>query len=197
MSTRAQATSVVAAARFPPQGIRGFGNPFTQLAWGPGVSAADYLARANDAVLVLVQIETREGMQNLEEILSVDGVGQSASLPVSVACQLTLTLWMADGVFIGPYDLSLSLGFPAPSPDPHPEVEKVIQQILASSHAKNKKWYVPHPAVPLMGPIRHEHPTILNGHAARSSAPPGPSLRSAPRRASTWYVRPAHLSFSW
>ena len=47
-----------------------------------------------------------------------------------------------DGVLIGPYDLSLSLGFPAPAPDPHPEVEKVIQQILASSHAKNKKWCV-------------------------------------------------------
>lgn len=46
----------------------------------------------------------------------------------------------SDGVFIGPYDLSLSLGFPAPSPDPHPEVEKVIQSILASSHAKGKKW---------------------------------------------------------
>ena len=76
MSTRAQATSVVAAARFPPQGIRGFGNPFTQLAWGPGVSAADYLARANDAVLVLVQIETPDGYKNLEEILSVDGLGQ-------------------------------------------------------------------------------------------------------------------------
>lgn len=51
----------------------------------------------------------------------------------------------ADGVFIGPYDLSLSLGFPAPSPDAHPEVEKVIQRILTSSHAKGKKWYVPIP----------------------------------------------------
>ena len=43
-------------------------------------------------------------------------------------------------MFIGPYDLSLALGFPPPSPDPHPEVEKVIQQILASAHAKGKKW---------------------------------------------------------
>ncbi|KAI8986830.1 Phosphoenolpyruvate/pyruvate domain-containing protein [Trametes punicea] len=118
VSTRAQAASVVAAARFPPQGVRGFGNPFTQLAWGPGVSAADYLARANASVLVLVQIETRAGVDNLDDILAVDGL---------------------DGVFIGPYDLSLSLGFPPPSPDPHPEVEKVIQRILAASHAKSKK----------------------------------------------------------
>ena len=48
---------------------------------------------------------------------------------------------IADGVFIGPYDLSLALGFPPPSPDPHPEVEKVIQQILVAAHAKGKKWY--------------------------------------------------------
>ncbi len=52
------------------------------------------------------------------------------------------SLMDTDGVFIGPYDLSLSLGFPAPSPDPHPEVEKVIQSILASAHAKGKKWQV-------------------------------------------------------
>ncbi|KAI0330702.1 Phosphoenolpyruvate/pyruvate domain-containing protein [Cubamyces sp. BRFM 1775] len=120
VSTAAQAASVVAAARFPPQGVRGFGNPFTQLAWGPAgeVSPADYLARANASVLVLVQIETRAGVDNLDSILSVDGL---------------------DGVFIGPYDLSLSLGFPAPAPDPHPEVETVIQRILAASHAKGKK----------------------------------------------------------
>ena len=75
MSTGAQAAALVAAARFPPQGVRGFGNPFTQLAWGPGVSAFDYLARANDNVLVLLQIETREGVQNVDEIVAVDGVG--------------------------------------------------------------------------------------------------------------------------
>ena len=77
MSTGAQAASVVAAARFPPQGVRGFGNPFTQLAWGPGVSPADYLQNANGSVLVLVQIETREAVQNLDDILGVEGLGES------------------------------------------------------------------------------------------------------------------------
>ncbi|TBU27372.1 Phosphoenolpyruvate/pyruvate domain-containing protein [Dichomitus squalens] len=118
VSSSAQAASIVAAARFPPQGARGFGNPFTQLAWGAGVSAVDYLQRANDSVVVLVQIETRDGYRNLDEILSVDGL---------------------DGVFIGPYDLSLSHGLPPPSPDPHPEAEKMIQHILAAAHAKGKK----------------------------------------------------------
>ena len=84
MNNGAQASAIVAAARFPPQGVRGFGNPFTQLAWGPGVSASEYLARANESILVLLQIETPEGVQNVEEILSVDGVGTSSRfLPLS------------------------------------------------------------------------------------------------------------------
>ena len=74
------AESIVSAARFPPTGTRGFGNPFTQLAWGPGVSAADYLQSANGSVIVLVQIETQDGYTNLEEILSVDGLGQLPSV---------------------------------------------------------------------------------------------------------------------
>ncbi|GBE87729.1 Phosphoenolpyruvate/pyruvate domain-containing protein [Sparassis crispa] len=116
VSNRAQTASVVAAARFPPTGIRGFGSPFTQAVWG--ISAKEHLTTANESILVLVQIETREGVQNLDEILSVDGL---------------------DGVFIGPYDLSLSYGYPAPSPDPHPDVEVIIQEILIKAHAKGKK----------------------------------------------------------
>ncbi|CCM06807.1 uncharacterized protein FIBRA_09108 [Fibroporia radiculosa] len=117
VSSAAQAASVVAAARFPPKGIRGLGSPFTHTTWGP-ISFSDYLENANDAVIVLIQIETRDGMTNLDEILAVDGL---------------------DGVLIGPYDLSLAHGYPPPSPDPHPEVEVMIQQILSKSHAKGKK----------------------------------------------------------
>ncbi|KAI0777528.1 Pyruvate/Phosphoenolpyruvate kinase-like domain-containing protein [Trametes elegans] len=127
VSTREQAAAVVAAARFPPEGVRGFGSPFTQQAWGAGVSADAYLAHANRAVLVLVQIETRAGVENLDDILAVDGL---------------------DGVFIGPYDLSLSFGFPAPAPDPHPEVDKIIERIRVAAHAKGKKWCAPAPPPP-------------------------------------------------
>ena len=65
--------------------MRGFGNPFTQLAWGPAgsVSAADYLARANASVLVLVQIETRAAVDNLDDILSVDGLGECPHIRIS------------------------------------------------------------------------------------------------------------------
>ncbi|KAF9802232.1 hypothetical protein IEO21_09920 [Rhodonia placenta] len=116
VSTAAQAASVVAAARFPPKGIRGFGSPFTQSVWG--ISATEYLSTANDGVVVLIQIETRDGLVNLDEILSVDGL---------------------DGVLIGPYDLSLAHGYPPPSPDPHPDVEVMIQDILRRSRVKGKK----------------------------------------------------------
>lgn len=63
----------MAASRFPPKGIRGFGSPFTQASWS--LSAADYLKKANDGVIVLVQVETREAVENLDEILAVDGLG--------------------------------------------------------------------------------------------------------------------------
>ena len=49
---------------------------------------------------------------------------------------------LSDGVFIGPYDLSLSLGLPPPSPRPHPEAEKAIQRILQVARTAGKKWYV-------------------------------------------------------
>ena len=78
MSTAAQAKSVVAAARFPPKGIRGFGSPFTQTAWG--VSVADYLAQANDGIVVMTQVETVDAVKNLDEILSVDGLGKHTTM---------------------------------------------------------------------------------------------------------------------
>ncbi|KAN0086302.1 Pyruvate/Phosphoenolpyruvate kinase-like domain containing protein [Tylopilus felleus] len=116
VSDAGKASEVVSDSRFPPGGRRGFGSPFTQSVWG--ISAAEYLKSANEHVMIMIQIETQEGVKNVEDIASVDGI---------------------DVLFIGPYDLSLALGYPPPSPDPHPEVEKVIQQILKAGHAKGKK----------------------------------------------------------
>ncbi|KIP09779.1 hypothetical protein PHLGIDRAFT_86196 [Phlebiopsis gigantea 11061_1 CR5-6] len=116
VSTMEQVRSVVSAARFPPAGIRGFGSPFTQASWG--MSANDYLKLANEGVVVMTQVETREAYDNIEAICAVEGL---------------------DGVFIGPYDLSLSLGYPPPNPDPHPKVEEAIQRILKAAHNGGKK----------------------------------------------------------
>lgn len=81
-----QAKSVVEAAKYAPQGKRGF-------AWirpnKYGVKFNEYAAKANDIITVIAMIETKEAVENIDEILSVDGI---------------------DGVFIGPYDLSGSYG---------------------------------------------------------------------------------------
>jgi len=65
----------------------------------------------------MVQIETKEAVDNLEEIAATPGI---------------------DCLFIGPFDLSLSLGYPVPSPDPHPEVEKVIAKIRETAKKNGK-----------------------------------------------------------
>ncbi|EIW77447.1 phosphoenolpyruvate pyruvate domain-containing protein [Coniophora puteana RWD-64-598 SS2] len=113
----AKAREIASDARFPPVGRRGFGSPFNHGFWG--LSAAEYMQGANESVIVMVQIETKAGVDHVEEIAAVDGI---------------------DVLFIGPYDLSLGLGYPPPSPDPHPEVEKVIHQIKDAAHSKGKKW---------------------------------------------------------
>lgn len=88
VGTAKEAEAAVAAAKFPPKGVRGFafcrGND-----WGAGFD--DYAARANDDIAVIVMIESKEGVENIDSILAVDGV---------------------DGIFVGPYDMSGSYGIP-------------------------------------------------------------------------------------
>ncbi|KAJ6517429.1 Pyruvate/Phosphoenolpyruvate kinase-like domain-containing protein [Mycena vitilis] len=62
VSTAEKAREVAADSRFPPRGRRGFGSAFTHTNWG--MSAPEYLEGANDAVIVMVQIETKEGLAN-------------------------------------------------------------------------------------------------------------------------------------
>jgi 4-hydroxy-2-oxoheptanedioate aldolase len=100
-----EAAAAVAAVRYPPRGIRGVGSAVARSArWG---RIPDYLKRADEEICVLVQAETGEALEALDDILAVDGV---------------------DGVFIGPADLSASLGHLG---DPgHPEVVKAIDDAI-------------------------------------------------------------------
>ena len=81
-----EAKRAVASTRYPPEGIRGVAVAARASRYGrtPG-----YLTKANGEMCVLVQVETRSALDQLEAIAQVDGV---------------------DGVFIGPSDLSASLG---------------------------------------------------------------------------------------
>lgn len=87
ISSAAEARAVVAATRYPPQGVRGVGSALARSARWNRVD--QYLVNAADHVSVFVQVETVEGVAAAAEIAAVDGV---------------------DGVFVGPSDLAASMG---------------------------------------------------------------------------------------
>ncbi|WP_458186715.1 HpcH/HpaI aldolase family protein [Haladaptatus sp. NG-WS-4] len=86
VETVEQARSVVEATCYPPEGIRGVAG---SRASRYGLDLADYFERANDELLVVVQIETATGVENADAIAAVDGI---------------------DALFVGPADLSASVG---------------------------------------------------------------------------------------
>lgn len=81
-----EARAAVRAAKYPPEGTRGVSPLWT---FHAGVSWDDYLPRANQEICMVLQIESVEGMENIEAIAAVDG---------------------ADVLFAGPADLSAALG---------------------------------------------------------------------------------------
>jgi 4-hydroxy-2-oxoheptanedioate aldolase len=99
-----EARAAVASTRYPPQGIRGVSVAARASRYGrtPG-----YLTKANAEICVLVQVETRSALSELEAIAEIDGV---------------------DGVFIGPSDLAASLGHLG-NPQ-HPEVQAAIKDAV-------------------------------------------------------------------
>ena len=109
----AQAAALVRAVRYPPEGIRGVGASLARAARWNGVQ--DYVRHANDEICLIVQVETRQGLENLDAILAVGGV---------------------DGVFIGPADLAASLGHLGDAR--HPEVRAAIEDALVRIAASGK-----------------------------------------------------------
>lgn len=87
VESAAQAEAIVAATRFPPKGIRGYAG-MTSRASSFGEDET-YFNEANERVGVILQIESRKGLDALDEILAVDGV---------------------DAIFFGPGDLAADLG---------------------------------------------------------------------------------------
>ena len=111
VDTAEQARALVRATRYPPGGIRGMGGARASR-WG---RYPNYAKEANDQICLLVQAETREAIDNLDEIAAVEGI---------------------DGVFIGPSDLSAALGHLA-NPA-HPEVQAVIMDAASRIHQAGK-----------------------------------------------------------
>jgi 4-hydroxy-2-oxoheptanedioate aldolase len=112
VSNRKEAENFVKACMYPPRGYRSYG-PIRGLVYG----GPDYADEANNEILKFAMIETKESLDNLDEIMQTPGL---------------------DGIYIGPADLSLALGekpsFDKPEGDP---VYNVIMKIL--EHAKKNK----------------------------------------------------------
>jgi len=113
VNTAAEARALVVASSYPPQGGRSFG-PSRGLLYG----GADYPAHANDTIVRLAMIETREGLNAVDEICAVDGI---------------------DGIFIGPNDLGLNLGRSAFTDPTDNEVREAILHCLRRAKAAGKR----------------------------------------------------------
>lgn len=111
VETAEQARELVRCLRYPPGGIRGMAATRAS-GWGRN---ARYAKEANDQVCLLVQVETREGVRNVDAIAAVDGV---------------------DGVFIGPSDLSAAFDHVG---DPwHPDMQKMHEDLFRRIQAAGK-----------------------------------------------------------
>ncbi|MDD2217758.1 MAG: aldolase/citrate lyase family protein [Eubacteriales bacterium] len=113
--------AAVSYAKFTPIGNRGFG-PVRCDGWGAmsgKLGLAGFMSYCNDNVLVLPQCETRECLENIEEIARLDGV---------------------DGIFIGPFDLSISLGVPRKFDDPI--FKDALERILKACRDAGKFSFV-------------------------------------------------------
>ncbi|SPF81183.1 HpcH/HpaI aldolase family protein [Pseudoprimorskyibacter insulae] len=105
-----EARAAVAATRYPPHGIRGVSGMSRSSMYG---LVDDYAKRAADELCVIVQIETMDAAERVEEIAAVEGV---------------------DGVFVGPADLAASMGHVgnAKHPDVQAMIARTIERITAA-----------------------------------------------------------------
>lgn len=107
INTRAECEAFIGASRYPPRGYRSFGPLRAALYAGP-----DYATRADQLVITMAMIETRQAVENIAEIVQTPGL---------------------DALYIGPSDLGQSLGF-GPTMDPtEPEVVAAIDLVLTTA----------------------------------------------------------------
>src|SRR5919106_6456626 len=91
VNTKQDAHDVLAAVKYHPMGRRGLAAGTRAAVYDSHGPLADYVKAANDATLIAIQLEDKEAIENIDELLAVDGI---------------------DVFFIGPSDLSQSMGFP-------------------------------------------------------------------------------------
>ena len=109
INTREDAQKLVHCTHYAPQGGRSFG-PVRATLYG----GADYPQHANKTIVAFAMIETAQALDNLDSILSVEGL---------------------DAIYIGPSDLSLSLGCKPVFDDVEPKAQQAIAHIVARAKA--------------------------------------------------------------
>jgi 4-hydroxy-2-oxoheptanedioate aldolase len=108
VNTAEEAAKAVAACRYMPVGMRSNG-PVRAVYYG----GADYVANANDEIIVMAMIETQQGLANLEAICATPGL---------------------DAIYIGPADLSFALGMPPRADNPDPLHMSTCDKIRDTAH---------------------------------------------------------------
>jgi 4-hydroxy-2-oxoheptanedioate aldolase len=111
VNTRAEAEAAVAAAKYPPAGIRSVGGMIHALNFD--TDPATYYARANDEVLVVLQAESPEAVANADDIMSVPGV---------------------DAVFIGPNDMLSMMHMKPQMESDAPQFVEALAHIVATAN---------------------------------------------------------------
>jgi len=112
IETADQARKAVASTRYPPTGMRGVSVAHRSNMYG---TVQGYFPDINDNIAVLLQIETRQGFEAVDEIAAVDGV---------------------DGLFVGPSDLAAAFGHLGnPS---HPDVQDAIRHLFTRARGAGK-----------------------------------------------------------
>ena len=108
-----EAKSAVAYTRYPPKGLRGVAGTTRATRFG---RIKDYAGRAHEEICVLVQVETKPALDQIEAICAVEGV---------------------DGVFIGPADLHASMGYAGETSNPAvlPLIEEAMRRIRKAGKA--------------------------------------------------------------
>ena len=142
VETAEQAQALVRAMRYPPHGIRGVGGGLTRATRWDGVD--NYLNTAHEQLCLIVQVESRLGVENVAAIAAVEGV---------------------DAVFIGPADLSIGLGH-AGNPG-HPEVQERIKHAIDATLAAGKA----HPLADAVTIDRFISGKLIDEHGAAGVAP--------------------------
>lgn len=135
VKTADQVEIAIQYCKYPPEGVRSVGIARAQ---GYGEKFQEYVASANNDIAVIVQIEHKDAVDCIEDIIGVPGI---------------------DCLFIGPYDLSASMNKPGQITDP--EVKNAIEKVKKSAERANIPLGIFGASVEAVGPFIQRGYTVI------------------------------------